>query len=110
MSFLVIDLLVVWLYPDGSGLYCNDCFRAYRTYYKDRQSLTLHTQWLKNVDNFAEWTRVLIAFSTLLREDHTRITKANIRERMSTLDFFLKLVRVPSHRFEVKLLADLMLQ
>ena len=99
--------LVEWAYPDGRGIWCQDCFTVWRTSYQNVHTQRSFEKWISDPANLATFLVTLFAYVSLLVEGATRITAALISERVALLQWVSRMLGVPLGPYCVTLLGGL---
>ena len=87
MSWFVEHGPTQWAFPKGRGAWCRDCHTCWRTCYSHEHSLHLFGAWLRFRANYRKWQCTLVAFLSLVREEHAKITLQMVVEREQTIEF-----------------------
>ena len=96
-----------WALPDNRGLWCRDCFSCWRTCFSQSHSLTLFAVWLKSPVNEQAFESRLVAFLSLKREGHDRITGAMVGDRLESMKFIFQMVGLPLEPSAVVLVEEI---
>ena len=99
---------VSWASKDRRGSWCKDCFTTWRTVYSHSHSQTLMVSFLRNEDNYKEWEACLVAFLTLRLEGAERVTQSMVRTRVDTLQFYCRVLSLPTGPFVAKPLVEVL--
>ena len=81
---------VIWQFPNKRGIWCRDCYTAWRTLFKATHSLALFAKWLRVAENFSIWEFNLIAFLSFIAEGRDKITIDMVAARIDVLKFLSK--------------------
>lgn len=97
-SFLDPEQPTAWALPGDRGAWCSNCHTCWRTNFlhvQGSQSQALFASWLLKPENRQLWTKKLFSFLTLLRENHSKVTKVMVDQRCDTLDWLFGFIGLP---------------
>ena len=81
---------VTWQFPNKRGLWCRDCYTAWRTLFKNTHSLVLFAKCIRVHENCLIWKLNLIAFLPFIAEGRDKITIDMVAARLDVLKFLSK--------------------
>lgn len=100
MSYIDPQEPLKWLYEDGRGNWCSECFPTWRTSWSTSHSLTLFGKHIKTSSSFAEWEWSLLAFVMLKYRGLLASTTA-VSQEIACLKYFCSLIGFPSFQYAV---------
>ena len=84
-----------WGVGDNKGAWCKDCHTCWRTMFSHTSSLALFPVWLSDRDHAVQFWQCLIAYLSLVLENHSKVTKAMVERRCETLRWVFAFLGLP---------------
>ena len=81
-------LKVAWAQANGRGVWCKDCSNVCRTSFQSGGSSAMMSTWLDEAANRAAFDEHVLAYITLVREGHMKVTQGNVTARVQMLRWF----------------------
>ena len=100
--------LLQWALSGYKGLWCRDCFNLWRLNYQTRSTLVMLPCHLASDVTFEDdWHTALLAWISLRRAGHERISGPLLAERVEMVKWLMQALGVPIYGYKVVPLAEL---
>jgi hypothetical protein len=85
-----------WAYPDGRGMWCQDCHTVWRTCFQSQHPLRMFERWLRIPENLQAFHEHLLAYLTLLTDSVTlQVRRQDVTDRVDLVRRLSQLLGFP---------------